>query len=196
MSKKISLDVGCGHNKRGDIGIDIYNFEGVTVVADISNGLPFKDNVFAKVFFYHVIEHIPIAKFDTVFYELWRVTKANGLVKIKTPHYSGPICWHDPTHVRPYAMTTFTRYLTSKDKMHFNYNQRYAYDLENARLNWHGFPEDAQTKSRSFLFARAVEFLANLNPFMQKWCEKLWCYWVGGFDEIDATLKVMKNNFS
>lgn len=189
---RTTLDIGCGNKKRGDVGVDIYPFAGVSVVADISQGLPFKDDTFDQVFFYHVIEHLPLGAFDGVFHEIWRVTRADGSVRVKTPHYSGPNCWHDPTHVRPYAVATFTRYLTSRNQMHFNYWQRYAFDLHNVRLNWHSFPEDAEKRARSFLLANIIELLANLNPFMQRWCERLWCYWVGGFAEIDATLIVIK----
>jgi ubiquinone/menaquinone biosynthesis C-methylase UbiE len=50
------LDVGCGRNKRGDIGIDRNKHEAVDIVAD-AHYLPFRDNVFEKVISFCVLEH-------------------------------------------------------------------------------------------------------------------------------------------
>ena len=53
------LDIGCGRNKRKDaIGIDIVKLEGVDIVCNLEEGLPFKDNTFDLVYASHILEHI------------------------------------------------------------------------------------------------------------------------------------------
>jgi len=52
------LDIGCGENKRGDIGIDVRKLEGVDVIADM-HCLPFKGNTFDQVRSVVVLEHSP-----------------------------------------------------------------------------------------------------------------------------------------
>jgi hypothetical protein len=41
----VGLDVGCGKNKRAEIGIDRFKSKGVDVVADM-HFLPFRDGTF------------------------------------------------------------------------------------------------------------------------------------------------------
>jgi len=53
----VILDIGCGDNKQGDIGVDIRKLKGVDVVCDVHH-LPFKDNCFSVVRSSVVIEHV------------------------------------------------------------------------------------------------------------------------------------------
>jgi hypothetical protein len=34
-----------------------------------------------------------------------------------------------------------------------------------------------------------LDFFANLSPYL---CSRIWCYWVGGFEEIEFVLKTYK----
>lgn len=187
------LDIGCGTKKRGNIGLDLYPFEGVDIVWDIKEGLPFSDNVFDGVYIYHVLEHLPMENFERLLYEIWRCSKNKAWIRVKVPHYSGPNAWSDPTHIRPFSLSTFSLYLTIDDQMHYNFDRHFRVELKDIRLNWHSFPEDETKRPISFLLRDAIEFFANMNSFMQRWCERLWCYWIGGFGEIDATLIVEKD---
>lgn len=56
IERPLTLDVGCGDNKQGDVGCDIRCLKGVDVICDVTH-LPFKDNCFAKVHSSVVIEH-------------------------------------------------------------------------------------------------------------------------------------------
>jgi len=51
------LDVGCGDNKQGDLGVDVRKLKGVDVVCDVQH-LPFKDDCFSVVKSSVVIEHV------------------------------------------------------------------------------------------------------------------------------------------
>lgn len=94
------LDIGCGAHYRGSVNVDvdlstikhhpnyaltreaakhIPNF----VLADGCH-LPFKENVFDKVFSFHVIEHVQNP--ELFLKELLRVTKNYGQVRIRCPY--------------------------------------------------------------------------------------------------------------
>lgn len=51
------LDLGCGRNKRGDIGVDYSKDSNADVIADVCH-LPFKDGVFDKIVGFCIFEHI------------------------------------------------------------------------------------------------------------------------------------------
>jgi hypothetical protein len=44
------LDIGCGRRKRGNIGLDLYPFEGVDIVWNVTRGLPFPDNALDGIY--------------------------------------------------------------------------------------------------------------------------------------------------
>jgi len=54
----VSLDVGCGKVKRGDIGIDYSKDSDADITAD-SHHLPFRDEGFGSVSSTVVLEHSP-----------------------------------------------------------------------------------------------------------------------------------------
>jgi hypothetical protein len=74
----VVLDVGCGQNKRGDVGIDIKKVEGVDVVCDAAH-LPFKDKIFHKTLCYCVLEHL--SNPYIALKEVYRVT--NGVIIVR-----------------------------------------------------------------------------------------------------------------
>jgi hypothetical protein len=47
----------------------------------------------------------------------------------------------------------------------------------------------AQTTWLRKAVGEAIDFLANLKPRLT---QRLWCYWVGGFDEIEFRVRVVK----
>jgi len=51
------LDVGCGENKRGTIGVDIKRTKTVDVLCD-AHHLPFLDRVFEGCYAYALLEHV------------------------------------------------------------------------------------------------------------------------------------------
>lgn len=80
-SKMITLDVGCGGNKTGDIGVDVRRENPVDVIADCYK-LPFRDNTFSEVSSTTLLEHCfnPLQALQ----EQVRVLQEGGTLKCET----------------------------------------------------------------------------------------------------------------
>lgn len=77
----VTLDVGCGKHKRGDIGID-YNRNSVADIIADAEHLPFKDEAFTETMSTVVLEHSPNPlKF---LMEQHRILKQNGRIELVT----------------------------------------------------------------------------------------------------------------
>jgi len=97
------LDIGCGTKKHeGYWGLDVYPYEGVDVVWNISKyPWPFEDNSFSSIIAFDVIEHIP--NVISFFKECYRIAKPDAILTIKTPHFSSRNSWGDPTHIHHFS---------------------------------------------------------------------------------------------
>ena len=97
MTEALSLDIGCGQNKRqGAIGVDRNANTAADVLADIDQGLPFLDATVSRVSLIHVIEHV--GDIVHAVEEAHRVLTPGGRLHIETPHYSDASSFADPTH--------------------------------------------------------------------------------------------------
>ena len=78
----LSLDIGCGEEKRGDIGIDLKITSQVDVVAD-AHYLPFKTGIFDKCYALASLEQVdnPLL----VLKEIKRILNENGELEILVP---------------------------------------------------------------------------------------------------------------
>jgi ubiquinone/menaquinone biosynthesis C-methylase UbiE len=76
------LDVGCGSQKRGDIGIDNRKLPGVDVICD-AHHLPFKSMVFEGCFAFALLEHVESPRL--VLAEIKRTLKSRGWLKVLVP---------------------------------------------------------------------------------------------------------------
>jgi predicted SAM-dependent methyltransferase len=82
--KGLVLDIGCGENKKGDIGIDIRETKVVDIVAD-SRFLPFRDESFDSVYSSHTIDHFSHREVKNVLAEWVRDLKKGGVMEIRCP---------------------------------------------------------------------------------------------------------------
>ena len=83
----VTLDIGCGGRKKGDVGIDIRKIEGVTdYVCDVSKRLPFEDNKFSAIIAHDVYEHFPRGQAVEILKEWVRVMEHGGTITIKMPN--------------------------------------------------------------------------------------------------------------
>lgn len=84
------LHIGCGSNiLEGYTNLDIFPNEGVDVVCDAREGLPFEDGQFEQTFSEHMLEHVdyPIST-KSILGEMVRVTKVGGKVVVGVPDAS------------------------------------------------------------------------------------------------------------
>lgn len=103
------LDLGCGAKKPpGALGLDRYPFPGVDILADLEDGLPFRDGVFDEVRAVHVLEHVH--NLVHLMNELYRVLRPGGVLRVLTPHWRHANAVIDPTHVRFFCKRSFLPY--------------------------------------------------------------------------------------
>lgn len=83
----MNLNIGCGSVRmEGYIGVDVYPFEAVDVVADAAK-LPFADQSVDRIRCDQVIEHFFPGDIDGLLKEWGRVMKPGGRVYITTPDF-------------------------------------------------------------------------------------------------------------
>jgi len=83
----LTLDLGCGYRKRGDVNIDIRKKVKPTVIADV-HYIPFKNRTFDVICCFEVIEHV-ISPFKLLS-ESYRVLRDTGKFILSTPN---PYFW-------------------------------------------------------------------------------------------------------
>ncbi len=183
------LDLGSGsfpyRAREGEdvVRVDIRPQTKPTVVHDLSRfPYPFDDNSFDRIHASHVLEHLP----DNirVMEEIYRIARPDAQVIIRVPHYSSHSAWGDPTHLRAYSSYQF-HYYSHKHR------DRYGdcdFEVVRERLRYTRLPRGFLV---SGLITPTLNFLANLNVRL---CERLWCYWVGGFSELYVELRVLKGS--
>jgi SAM-dependent methyltransferase len=162
------------------------------VDADIVHDLqefpyPFPDDEFDLIEADHVLEHLrdPFR----VMKELHRITKNGGLVIIRVPHFSRG--FSHPEHKRGFDVS-FPLYFQPQFKGGY---QGFDFDLKEMRLTWFAQKYLKKITLSSFEYyvgaciGGFLSYLANLSPFA---CSRLWCFWVGGFEEILFSFRIKK----
>lgn len=186
MTDHKKLNLGCGKaKKKGFVNVDLSLNCNPDVVHDLNIfPYPFSDNEFEVIYLDHVIEHLenPLAVLE----EIFRISKNNCLVTVKCPHFS---CnWLHPGHKSAISTYLFDFF----DKNHEERYGKAEFEVKKIMLYWIRNREDA-LEGRNFfvrIINSAINFFANLNIHV---AERVWCYWVGGFEEIHFEAKVKKN---
>jgi SAM-dependent methyltransferase len=149
--------------------------------------LPFADNAFDEVRADHVLEHLrdPFG----VMAELHRICSPGAVIRIKVPHFSRGFthadhkCGFDvafPYYFNPAFQPGYT-----------GHEMR----LEYQRLRWFGQPymkKDYLPRPAYWAACAAgavIDVFANISPMI---CSRLWCFWVGGFEEYEMRFRVVK----
>lgn len=172
--------------------MDIQKGPQVDITADM-HALPFADSSAAVVYTRHTLEHVQNP--HQCIRELYRVCKNDGIVHIIVPHYSNSAYWADLTHLRPFSARTF-------EYFNLEYARNAGFTIYLPEVNFKTlkvklvyWPERIikQKKGWKRGLLRTINFIfsgiANLNLFL---CERLWCYWVGGFYEVEFILSPVK----
>jgi SAM-dependent methyltransferase len=112
---ELVADIGCSKGKlAGTIGVDIMPHKGVDILTDLNQTpWPIKDNSLVLIFFNNIIEHLH--KVIKTMEEIHRILKPNGLVVIRTPHFSHCESFKDPTHIWHLTYESFDYFIRGKE---------------------------------------------------------------------------------
>jgi SAM-dependent methyltransferase len=185
---KINLG-SSGFNEPGFINVDIRESVKPDVLHDLNKfPYPFESNTAEYVQLVHVLEHLE--KPFLVMKELHRILKPGGEVYIAVPHFSRGFTHAEHEHGFD---VSFPYYFQGKKFPEQFYGVEY--ELLSLRLNWIsqitfrylpkiGFGPVTRSILRTFhVFCTAI---ANMSPMF---CSRIWCFWVGGFEEIEFRFK-------
>jgi SAM-dependent methyltransferase len=187
------LDVGPGSRKYpGSVGIDINSKERPEILHDLNSyPWPIEDSEYDIVHCSHCLEHLDNPK--RALEEMYRVAKPGGRLIIALPHFSSRMAWTDIEHKQAFSTNLFRRFTgrfaeMSPDKMRF--------EVMKIRFRWQ--PEIAKETAPAWLLRilpavnlvnDIITGLANTNV---EFCERIWCYLVGGMGEVRFEAKVIK----
>jgi SAM-dependent methyltransferase len=177
------FDLGCGARKQsGAFGVDASWLPGVDLVHDLlARPYPLPDDCADEVVLHHVLEHF--ADPLPVMEEAWRIVRPGGRVQVRTPHFSGPFAWKDPTHRRAFTSESFHYY----GENGYSYYTHARFAVRRVRLKY--FMEEHLWPWPHRAWGRAVQWLLDRHP---SFGERFVCYLVGGIDELQVTLEAVK----
>jgi len=185
------LNLGCGEDtKAGYVNVDFQPHVKPDIVHDL-NALPypFPDNSFELIEAFHILEHLD--RPFLIMKELHRLLKPGGVLHIKAPHFSRGF-----THTEHKSGfdVIFPYYFNSS----FTKSGYYGVDFihKKTELHWMAFfhlMKHLRVPSTTLAILGAlnnvINFFANINP---RFCSRIWCFWVGGFEEIEFVFMCKK----
>ena len=180
---RLKLNLGSSKRKLpGFLSVDNNpNSGAVDVVHDLERfPWPFEQGSVGEIVMDHVLEHLE----DTIgtILEIYRICGDGARVRIMTPHFS---CnWTHPGHKRAIGVGLFDHF-DAKEEEHYG---DCRFEVEKVTLRW--MRPRYQTHWLRKAASGFISWLANLNPRI---CQRIWCYWVGGFDEVEFQVRVVKS---
>lgn len=165
------INLGSGRKKlKGYINVDITSIVEPDVVWDLEKfPYPFKTNSADEIYMEHCLEHIDDIK--GCLREVYRILKPDGVFRFYVPHFSYGFA--HPFHKRgfSYGFLTFLSVDGEYEVPEVNFSQK-SFRFNYTRMDM------AFMKFLAFF----LNFFANLHPGL---CERIWCYWFGGFEEME-----------
>ena len=144
--------IGESYNLADYFVVELTTLPGVSVVCDITQGLPFKNESVEELIFVNVLEHIEDMK--GIMKELHRVLKSGGLLRIWVPHCFSAVAFGDSTHVRFFTFETLTQFSRGNQA---SYYYDFHFDFIGSQMQifrrWY----------KSNVFDQFLEKLINLN---------------------------------
>jgi SAM-dependent methyltransferase len=174
------LNLGCGNKKvPGYINVDNNPNCKPDVIVDLDGGLTqFQDDSMDEIRAEHVLEHVD--DLLLVLNEMYRVSKDGAIWVIQVPHFSYGFV--HPFHKRGFSYGTFDWLFSKSSPEHYG---NLGLSVMEIRFNYTRF------QSRFIrLVVAPINIIANLHKGL---CERVWCYWVGGFEEIQYKIRVDKH---
>jgi|SRR3989344_188865 len=185
------LNLGCGEDKKeGYVNVDFHSHVKPDVVHDLNVvPYPFAESTFDLVEAYHVLEHLD--KPFVVMKELHRILKPGGTIHIKVPHFSRGFT--HPEHKSGFDLM-FPFYFNKN----FTKSGYFGVDFKHVKseLHWaahkHLYAAVGVPKPIILIVFGLNTFLNALARLSPNLCSRLWCFWVGGFEEVEFVLTCEK----
>lgn len=187
----MNINIGCGEDvKEGYLNVDRLSGPGIDVSHDLNIiPYPFAPNSADEIYASHILEHLD-RPFE-VMKEFHRILKNGGRLIIKVPHFSRGFTHSE--HVRGFDVSFPLYFQSSFTKSGY---MGFEFSLQQMRFSWLAFFHLYKHCgiSRAVILPLKVcnwivSSLANLSPFF---CSRIWCFWVGGFDEIEFQFRCVK----
>jgi len=176
------LNLGCGNDyKKGWVNVDYFG-DKINKKVDLNKfnkkgqySSFKKSNEYDEILCSHLIEHLddPIKAIN----EIIRIAKNRSKVTIKVPHFSCSNAYA-VTHKHVFNVSMLEDW--TGQKKYKESEAKGKIKLESTRLRW---------MFNNNCLCRFIDALANISPRLT---ERLWCYWVGGFQEIEFKFRVIK----
>lgn len=184
IKSRTKLNLGCGDFPEPDsLNVDVRLEAKCDLVLDVNspkNLLSLPHAHFDKIIMFHVLEHL-----DDIFQTVKacaELLKPGGILHIRVPHASRGFTHFEHKHGFDIG---FPHYFNPKLES-FYYGLHL--DLVSMRLDWMIRPDIyAMVIPRwQVIILKLINFiltpLANLSP---GFCSRIWCYWFGGFEQIE-----------
>ena len=185
-TKMNKLNLGCSIFKKKDfINVDINEKVNPDILWDLNKyPYPFKDSSIDYIKAEHLLEHLndPFRFMQ----EMYRILKSGGKLFIRVPHFSRGFT--HPEHKRGFDVS-FPLYYNMDYEAFY---QGYSFYLYKTRLVWFAQPYMKKISMNRFQYnsgyyiGKFIDFFANLSPMI---CSRFWCFYVGGFDEINFSME-------
>ena len=180
MMKKLNL--GCGQfPKAGYVNLDVSPLSKAEILHDLNAfPYPFEANAFDLIEADHVLEHL--ADPFGVMRELHRISKPGGQIQIRVPHFSRALT--HPQHKAGFDVSFPLYFMPDK----FGAYTGLTLHLQRMTLRWFAQKYLMQRILPRWLYVSlsmlgaVIDAGANLSP---SFCSRVWCFWVGGFQEIE-----------
>src|SRR5262249_26783265 len=187
----IRLDFGAGEGKEpGYTSVDRQPLTNPDITHDLNVfPYPFADSSVHEVRAFHVIEHLD-RPFEAM-REIHRILKPGGLLHLKVPHFSRGFTHAEHAHGFD---ITFPLYFDASFTPSGYFGVHFK--LLSLKLRWFVYATLLQRLGYSPAIIgtlkaadRIITWFANLSP---AFATRIWCFWVGGFDEIEMSFICVK----
>jgi SAM-dependent methyltransferase len=182
LHKYDKLNLGCGaFKKEGFINIDSSIFTDPDLIYDLNNvPYPFDNESFNLIEADHVLEHLndPFL----IMKELHRILKNEGRIIIRVPHFSRG--FSHPGHKRGFDVT-FPFYFRKDLKLGYC---GVSLKLKSLKFKWFAqlYLKKTSIPAYKYIAGLTLGYIFNaLANFAPNLCSRFWCFWVGGFEEIE-----------
>ena len=195
FEKMKKLNLGCGADYReGWVNADFTDSSEVKIDRKMDfTKLPLKiqNEEFDYIFSSHTLEHLS-GTLTPLMIELWRGLTPGGILEIRVPHFSHYSALTGFEHRNVFSIAGFSILTDPSYFKHipgFPKFRKPLFKIVFAKLK-HQRTDDGNRflvkKNGYYYVADLISKMANLNTYF---CEKFWCYWVGGFQEMQIILK-------